>query len=201
MSTSGVESLSPETLAKSKFPDLFPAEIFVLLQVALGKSNKEVGIALNTSEGTVKVQMKDILKKMRVKNRVQAALTAADEGLPYFRGTSTPADTSGLSPRPREVLSGLAFGKTNKEIGKELKISEGTIKVHVKAILKTLRVRNRCEAALVAYRAGLPHFTQSLPTSENQVSSPERKTAFVPPLSTTDDGSTHGIHPRSWPLS
>jgi ATP/maltotriose-dependent transcriptional regulator MalT len=57
-----------------------------------------------------------------------------------------------LSPREREVSALLAQGHTNAEIARTLYISEVTVKVHVRHILKKLRVRNRAEAAVVVAR-------------------------------------------------
>jgi DNA-binding CsgD family transcriptional regulator len=74
--------------------------------------------------------------------------------------------TDGLSPRTKlsaddnlttrqcEVAAMLADGKSNKEIARELNVFEGTIKLHVKGILRKLGVRNRTEAVLAAARAG-----------------------------------------------
>jgi DNA-binding NarL/FixJ family response regulator len=53
-----------------------------------------------------------------------------------------------LTPRQAEVLTLMAAGKSNKEIARELGTSTGTVKVHVTAILKALKVRNRTEAAI-----------------------------------------------------
>lgn len=52
-----------------------------------------------------------------------------------------------LSERQREVLHELAAGKSNKEIARRLGIAEGTVKVHVNAVFRTLGVRNRVGAA------------------------------------------------------
>ena len=60
----------------------------------------------------------------------------------------------GLTRRQREVAALLANGKSNKEIGRELKVFEGTVKLHVKSILRKLGVRNRTEAVLAAAHAG-----------------------------------------------
>ena len=67
---------------------------------------------------------------------------------------ATPRLESPLTERQAEVLAMLAAGKSNKEIARELDILEGTIKLHVKAILRKLNVRNRTEAAMTAARAG-----------------------------------------------
>jgi ATP/maltotriose-dependent transcriptional regulator MalT len=61
----------------------------------------------------------------------------------------------GLTPRERQVLSLVARGATNREIGLELHMAEKTASVHVSRILAKLDVRSRTEAAAVALRQGL----------------------------------------------
>ena len=65
-------------------------------------------------------------------------------------------NTFGLSGREREVLMLVAQGRTNREIGERLFISQKTVGVHVGNILSKLEVSGRVEAAAVAIRLG-PH--------------------------------------------
>ncbi len=60
-----------------------------------------------------------------------------------------------LTPREREVLGLLGAGLSNPEIAARLHLVEGTVKAYVSAILDRLEVRNRVQAAIVAYEAGL----------------------------------------------
>ncbi|GLW96607.1 response regulator transcription factor [Microtetraspora sp. NBRC 16547] len=62
-----------------------------------------------------------------------------------------------LTPREREVLALVGRGLSNQDIGRELFLSEGTVKSHVSAILLRLGLNNRVQAAIVAYEAGLAH--------------------------------------------
>lgn len=64
-------------------------------------------------------------------------------------------DPFGLTPRERQVLTLVARGATNREIGAELFMAEKTASVHVSRILSKLDVRSRTEAAAVAHRLGL----------------------------------------------
>ncbi len=64
-------------------------------------------------------------------------------------------DTFGLSKRELEVLGLIAQGRTNREIGDRLFISQKTVGVHVGNILSKLGVSGRVEAAAVAIRLGL----------------------------------------------
>ncbi len=61
----------------------------------------------------------------------------------------------GLTPREHEVLLLVAEGRTNREIGEQLYMSEKTASVHVSRILAKLDVGGRVEAAAVAHRLGL----------------------------------------------
>lgn len=58
-----------------------------------------------------------------------------------------------LSPREQDVLTLVGDGLSNPEIAERLHLAEGTVKVHITAILRGTGARNRVEAALLAARA------------------------------------------------
>ena len=66
------------------------------------------------------------------------------------------AELASLTPRQRQVLDLLVRGHSNREIAKQLGVAQGTVRIHVAAILRALNVRNRTQAALTAMhrRAG-----------------------------------------------
>ncbi len=70
-------------------------------------------------------------------------------------GEAAPAAFSDLTPREREILCHLVEGKSNKAIARVLGISDGTVKLHVKAILRKLDVHSRVEAAVIAVEKSL----------------------------------------------
>lgn len=62
-----------------------------------------------------------------------------------------------LSPREMDVLHLLLKGRSNKEIGAALLVTEDTVKAHLKALFAKLNVRDRTEAAISAIRHGIVH--------------------------------------------
>jgi DNA-binding NarL/FixJ family response regulator len=60
-----------------------------------------------------------------------------------------------LTSRQIEVLRELASGGSNRQIGEALGVTEGTVKIHMAAIFRILKVNNRTEAVLVAQKMGL----------------------------------------------
>ncbi len=88
--------------------------------------------------------------------------TLARQRQPVVSNNPTPAayaasrhEGHGLTLRQLEVLSLVCQGLSNKHICRVLGLSQGTVKIHVTAILKALNVSNRTQAVLAAKRLGL----------------------------------------------
>jgi DNA-binding NarL/FixJ family response regulator len=64
--------------------------------------------------------------------------------------TSQACQELGLTERQAQVLARIAQGKPNKVICRELNLAVGTVKIHVSAVLKALKVSNRTQAAIAA---------------------------------------------------
>jgi len=71
------------------------------------------------------------------------------------KGAGNMSGDTVLTPRQLEVLQLLSRGLPNKLIARRLNLSEGTIKLHVSAILRSLGIRNRTQAVHEAERRGL----------------------------------------------
>jgi DNA-binding NarL/FixJ family response regulator len=90
----------------------------------------------------------------KIAHRVIAELGAGTGGR-MSRAAAAKEQVEVLSPREREVLALVGSGLSNAEIAGRLHLVEGTVKAYVSAVLTRLGVKNRVQAAIVAYEAGL----------------------------------------------
>ena len=91
----------------------------------------------------------------KVAQRVIAELSAGHGGGVMARAAAAKEQVAVLSPREREVLGLVGAGLSNAEIAGRMYLVEGTVKAYVSAVLTRLGVKNRVQAAIVAYEAGL----------------------------------------------
>jgi len=99
------------------------------------------------------VSLLDIVEgKTVVAPTLTPVLAKVVQGESIPTGEPKPIDT--LTPRETEILGLLAEGQSNKVIARNLGISDGTVKLHVKAILRKLEVHSRVEAAVMAVEHG-----------------------------------------------
>tara|TARA_R110000851_G_scaffold101607_1_gene217805 strand:+ start:1614 stop:2243 length:630 start_codon:yes stop_codon:yes gene_type:complete len=98
-------------------------------------------------------QLRQAAKGRMVVSENLTALLA--EALRNQRNSPPTQSVDALTLREKEILAELSVGMSNKLIARKLDITEGTVKVHVKHLLKKLRLRSRVEAAVWAVQEGL----------------------------------------------
>jgi len=90
--------------------------------------------------------------------RTAVGARVAGTGVPQQRGDvpgEPPRRRVELTERELQVLRGMADGKSNAEIGRELFVSEDTVKTHARRLFRKLGARDRAHAVAAAFRAGL----------------------------------------------
>jgi len=169
------EELRPDiVLLDLRMPDMGGLEVLKKLRetepgipvVMLTTSNEEADLIKSLRSGAQGYLLKDMEPDELVsalrdiengKNVVAQDLTDALARM--VQGDTIVADEDGpfseLTPREMEILCLLAEGQSNKLIARNLGISDGTVKLHVKAILRKLGIHSRVEAAVIAVEQGL----------------------------------------------
>jgi DNA-binding NarL/FixJ family response regulator len=127
------------------------------MQAGVGAGHPQIGLAESTS-AVVPVQRGDAGPGMDIRDN-------AEDGR-YFGGQADPVNRYGgreepvarraaLTERELQVLRGMADGKSNAEIGRELFVSEDTVKTHARRLFRKLGARDRAHAVAAGFRSGL----------------------------------------------
>ena len=175
------QELQPDIiLLDLRMPDMGGLEVLQKLRemetsipvVMLTTSNDEADLIKSLRSGAQGYLLKDMEPDELVsalrdiengKNVVAQDLTDALARM--VQGDANVVDDDGpfsdLTPREMEILCLLAEGQSNKLIARNLGISDGTVKLHVKAILRKLGIHSRVEAAVIAVEQGLRKNKQS----------------------------------------
>ena len=115
--------------------------------IFFARESDEASLVMSIAEGAYGVIPDDATPKVLV----QALRRVASGRVALFRPRSKPDGTTAdrgtllaqLTGREQEIVSLVSTGLSNKEIGKELHLTEGTIKVHLHNVFKKLSIRNR----------------------------------------------------------
>ena len=176
-----IEHIVPDiVLLDMRMPDMGGLEVLQLIRqrqpalpvVMLTTSNEEKDLIKSLRLGAQGYLLKDMEPDELVgalrdieKGRNVVAHDLTDALARMVQGESSIEDDGGpfseLTPREMEILCLLAEGQSNKLIARNLGISDGTVKLHVKAILRKLGIHSRVEAAVIAVEQGLRKSNQN----------------------------------------
>lgn len=166
------KTLQPDMiLLDLNMPGVNGLETLTLLRQSGGKSRIIVFSVSDSQEDVVEALrlgadgylLKDMEPEILLQSLQQAAQgkMVLSEGLNALlahnlrEGNSQPdRELSQLTPRERDIFRLIAQGLPNKTIGRRLNISESTVKVHVKHLLKKMQLKSRVEAAIWAIQQG-----------------------------------------------
>jgi DNA-binding NarL/FixJ family response regulator len=121
-----------------------------------GASDRDV-VALAISGGARGYLHKDVTRE-ELCAAVASAIAASDlPGVVAQRSAPQGENRPELTEREMQVLRGMAAGKSNAQIGRELYLSEDTIKTHARRLFRKMRVNDRAQAVASGFRQGLVH--------------------------------------------
>lgn len=133
-----------------------PQAAIVLLTTSIADSAIKGALRAGASSIVLKHMCRtDLIETVRAVHRGERPLS--DE-IASLLAQNTIADS--LTEREFEVLSRVANGNSNREIGETLGISEYTVKAHVKTIMHKLGASDRTHAVTIALRRGLLHIDE-----------------------------------------
>ena len=137
--------------ATGELRELLP-ETRVLLLTSFATSD---GISRAIAAGAAGVVMKDSPNKALIEaiRAVASGKSAISPEVRRLIASDPPAQT--LTPRQAEVLESLTMGLTNRDIARQLSISEDRVEQHVRTLLEKLGAANRTEAVALAFRKHL----------------------------------------------
>lgn len=152
-----------------------------LLRVTKSFPEVPVIVISGLDEGRIITQARDygargFIPKGALKAQIIEAICAIRRGNAYFPDYDDPAPAGGAAPNEKEdfaariksltaqqlrILELVCEGKLNKQIAYELSIAETTVKAHITAILRKLRVHSRTQAVLAVQKIHFSEFVSS----------------------------------------
>ena len=135
----GMDGIQATHILKKQFPHLK----IVMLTTFQDKANIQSALKAGAEGYLLKTdRLSDMAGKLRLV--LEGTSVISSEALKTLAVPSIPS-TQGLTPREREVLELVVKGLTNREIGEQLYLSEGTVRNVVSVIMDKMDVRNRTE--------------------------------------------------------
>jgi two-component system, NarL family, nitrate/nitrite response regulator NarL len=174
---------------------LFPGSTIVVIAESHSAANLQQIVMAGPNGYVANLSSRDVLLKLLevasldqqviVLSRPNTSMTAADESesmtrsnsindagdLQHFAVRKFSEKDPQLSQRERQILVRLAEGDSNKQIARLCNITESTVKVHLKAILRKITVHNRTQAAIWAIAKGY-HRNPELVDQKSTLTSP-----------------------------
>jgi DNA-binding NarL/FixJ family response regulator len=145
----GIRETFPSTLVVMVSASSARRDIIQALQAgAHGYVPKSLGVAAMTAalqsilQGTIYVPA--FLSDVATAGQARDVASAAEQ--------APPPTVNSLTPRQQDVLTRLMTGMSNKELARDLKLGEGTVKIHMAALFRNLGVKSRAAAAAVGMR-------------------------------------------------
>ncbi|MCW8881564.1 MAG: response regulator [Sedimenticola sp.] len=161
-------------LLDMRMPDMTGIEVLHVLRgkgltmpIAMLTTSREESDVINSLQGGAQGYLLKDMEPDELINALRAIVSGATIVAPELMGvlakavqgeTQEPTTRdifADLTPREGEILCLLADGQSNKVIARNLGISDGTVKLHVKSILRKLNVHSRVEAAVIAVEQAL----------------------------------------------
>lgn len=161
-------------LLDMRMPDMSGIEVLHVLRekgltmpIAMLTTSREESDVINSLQGGAQGYLLKDMEPDELIDALRAIVGGATIVAPELTGilakavqgesqaTATRDIFSDLTPREAEILCLLADGQSNKVIARNLGISDGTVKLHVKSILRKLNVHSRVEAAVIAVEQAL----------------------------------------------
>ncbi|NMO51993.1 helix-turn-helix transcriptional regulator [Actinoplanes sp. TBRC 11911] len=126
----------------------------VLHGMADGLSNIDIAANAGTHLDAVKYASRTLFRKLQARDRAHAVAIAYRRGILTPEPPVAPMATRELTYREAQVLERMADGQQNADIGRDLYISEDTVKTYARRLFHTFGARNRAHAVALAFRTG-----------------------------------------------
>ena len=147
--------------------DLADSSIIELINKIKSTSPNTKIIAISINEDIHNIKkilssgVKGYIPKKSDSNILNGALKLILDGVIYIppimleNNATVPSLKKNLTNRQSQVLDLIAQGKSNKQIAYDMGVSEATVKLHINALLRSLKVNNRTQAVITAQKMGL----------------------------------------------
>ncbi|OLE25309.1 MAG: hypothetical protein AUG44_16490 [Actinobacteria bacterium 13_1_20CM_3_71_11] len=130
---------------RARWPDVRVAAMSASVDTQVSTSSKRAGANVFLSKAQPVSEIVAAIRKLVDEPR---------KGRSDLRGSGSRVVGVALTPRQRQVLEYIRLGRTNKQIAARLGVSVATVNKHVHQVLTALGVRNRTQAAALAYEKG-----------------------------------------------